>query len=132
MAPRRKKARLGAAGAAEISSGSGVTAVATSMGEVPKLQQDCMSILESMYELRHDNESKVHTQARGLLTPTDGLFPFPVTFGGTFQSIAERAFKQPEILMELAAKLAHDAGLLDAPDKDDFISEFCRINVPGP
>ena len=131
MPPRKKQRTLGGAAAAKsFASGSDTPLLATTVDALPKVQKDCLSILDSIYGLRHCQESMVYTEPRGLLTPEpNGLFSFPVCWGGTFKDIAQRAWSEPDKLLQLSTQLAFDAGFLDEADEDEFLQQFCKLDV---
>ena len=131
MPPRKKQRTLGGAAAAKsFASGSDTPLLATTVDALPKVQKDCLSMLDSIYGLRHCQESMVYTEPRGLLTPEpNGLFSFPVCWGGTFKDIAQRAWSEPDKLLQLSTQLAFDAGFLDEADEDEFLQQFCKLDV---
>ena len=131
MPPRkRQKTQSGAAAARNVAAGSETPLLATTVDGLPKVQKDCLSILDSIYGLRHCQESMVHQEPRGLLTPgQNGLFTFPVSWGGTFKDIAQRAWSEPDKLLQLSTQLAFDAGFLDEEDEDEFLHQFCKLDV---
>ena len=127
--PPRKRAR-GAAGALSVAAGSNTPAVATSYDAMTKLQKDCVSVVNSIYDLRHATPQSVYSEPQGLLVPTAaGVFEWPILWGGTFKDIAQRAFQQPEKILHMSAKLAHAVNLLDAPDEAEFCQQYCKLDV---
>ena len=97
--PPRKKQRLsgGKQQAASVAAGADTTAVAMSCDELPELMKSCLQVLEAMYSLRHADSSTIHLAEAGPLKPKDGLFEWPIAFGGTFKSIAQRAWADQRI-----------------------------------
>lgn len=128
--PPRKRLK-GATGAAVIVSGPNTPAVINNFEAVSKLQKDTLSIVNSIYELRHSSSKNVQLEPQGLLVPSDaGMFAWPVCHGGTFKDIAQRAWQQPEKLLQMSATLAHGCGLLDSPDEAELTQQFCKVDVP--
>eukprot|EP00435_Cladocopium_sp_Y103_P028417 s2323_g7.t1 len=120
---------IGAAAARSVAAGSETPLLITTVDALPKVQKDCLSILDSIYGLRHCQESEVHSEPRGLLTPeSNGLFSYPIGWGGTFKDIAQRAWSDPDQLLQLSAQLAFDAGFLDEASGDEFLQQFCKLD----
>lgn len=129
MPPARKRMRTAGAVAQNIAAGSDTQVLLSTASDTPKLQRDCLSILESVYQLRHFKASDVHSSDCGLLKVESGLYPWPILWGGTFKEIAQRCWESPDRVIEESAALAARVGLLDAKDPDEFVREFCKVDA---
>lgn len=128
--PPRKKLKTGAAAASSFAAGADTPMTVASMDDVPPIQRDCIAIFEAMVGLRHCHEGHIHSDARGPLVPSDGLLPFAVGWGGTLQDIAIRAFDSQDAFLDMSARLAHRVGLLESPDSDELLQQYCKLDVP--
>ncbi|CAK9005910.1 Uncharacterized protein SCF082_LOCUS8794 [Durusdinium trenchii] len=124
--------RTAGAVAQNIAAGSDTQVLLSTASDTPKLQRDCLSILESVYQLRHFKASDVHSSDCGLLKVESGLYPWPILWGGTFKEIAQRCWESPDRVIEESAALAARVGLLDAKDPDEFVREFCKVDAWPP
>ena len=132
MPPRpRKRPKTGAAGASALASGSHTPAPVSDVEHLADFQKACSVAVEFMYDLRRAKPSTLHLEERGPFKPVNGLFEWPVCHGGTFKEIAQRAWSDPDKLMSMSAKFASSIGLLDSEDPDEFVSQFCKLNVPS-
>lgn len=132
MPPRpRKRLKTGAGGASALASGSHTPAPVSDVEHLADFQKACSKAVEFMYDLRHAKPSTVHLEERGPFKPVNGLFEWPVCHGGTFKEIAQRAWSDPDKLLSMSAKFASSIGLLDSEDPDEFVSQFCKLNVPS-
>lgn len=122
--PPRKRYKASA-----VSSGAQTTAVAGAYQDLPKLQKDVVTLVENMFSLRHARQSDIHDTPKGLLVPENGLYPYPITWGGTFMEIAQKAWDEPDKLVRMSAELAYNAGMMDACDDDEFVQQFCKMDV---
>lgn len=129
--PPRKKQRLsgGKQQAASVAAGADTTAVAMSCDELPELMKSCLQVLEAMYSLRHADSSTIHLAEAGPLKPKDGLFEWPIAFGGTFKSIAQRAWADQDKLLELSAQIAFKAEFTQSGDVQEFVQQFCKMEA---
>ena len=127
--PPRKKVKGGALAQA-FAAGASTPVAASSLDALHQVQRDCMQIVEDIFALRHCTISDVHSEPQGLLTPgIDGLFPWPVTFGGTFKDIAQRAFRDAERLVSMSSEFAFNVGMLEVQDDAEFLQHFCKLDV---
>ena len=132
MPPRpRKRLKTGAGAASALASGSHTPAAVADVEQLTDFQKACSGTVEFMYDLRHAKPSAVYSEERGPFKPVDGLFEWPVCHGGTFKEIAQRAWSEPDRLLSMSAKFASSIGLLDSEDPDEFVGQFCKLNVPS-
>ena len=122
--PPRKKFKAGS-----VASGANTTTAAASFQELPQLQKDVLNLVEGMFGLRHARDSDIHEEPKNGLVPQNGLYPYPVNWGGTFVDIAQRAWQDPDQLIRMSADLAFKVGMMDANDDDEFIQQFCKMDV---
>ncbi len=129
--PPRKKQRVsgGKQVAASVASGADTTAVAMCCDDLPDLMKACLQVLEAMFSLRHADSSHIHLAEAGPLKPKDGIFEWPITFGGTFKSIAQRAWADPDRLLELSAQMAFKAEFTQSADVQEFVQQFCKMEA---
>ena len=123
MAPRKRLK------ASAVSSGAHTVASVANFHDLPKLQKDVLSIVDSMYGLRHASSADIHSEPKGLLVAEAGAYPFPICWGGTFIDIAQRVFTDTEKFVAESASLAFNLGLTDACDGDEFLQHFCKMDV---
>ncbi|CAK9100925.1 Uncharacterized protein SCF082_LOCUS47204 [Durusdinium trenchii] len=90
--------------------------------------RQALTILDDVHELRHYSSETVHLEPKSLLKPVDGAFPWPICSGGTFKDIAQRAWADPERLIEMSACFCHKAGLVESADKEEFVQQFCKLD----
>lgn len=127
--PPRKRQKTGRQGADALSSGASAPVVATAFDDIPKIMRQALTILDDVHELRHYSSETVHLEPKSLLKPVDGAFPWPICSGGTFKDIAQRAWADPERLIEMSACFCHKAGLVESADKEEFVQQFCKLDV---
>ena len=60
-----------------------------------------------------------------------GLYESPICWGGTFKDIAQRAWSDPDKLMEMSASFCQKMGLIDSADTNEFVQQFCKLDVTG-
>ena len=130
--PPRKRARLAAAKlAVDVSAGAQTCAVATQADDVPEIMKTVSNLMDSVYTLRHHDSKTIHHEAIGLLVPEDGSLPWPICFGGTYKEIAQRAWTEPERLIDMSAELACRVGLSESADSTEFAQQFCKVEASG-
>lgn len=131
MPPRpKKRQRVSGAHAADAATtGVDVAAVPTSMTAAPPVMQKALAMVDAMFELRHATEKTLHMQPVGCLTPKDGTFHFPLSFGGTFVQISQRAWTDADKLLEESTQLASMVGFLDGADVNEFLHNFCKMQA---
>lgn len=123
MAPRKRLK------ASAVSSGAQTTGPIANFQDLPKLQKDVLSIVDSMYALRHASSADIHSEPKGLLVAEAGAYPFAVCWGGTFIDIAQRVFTDTDSFVAESASLTYKLGLMDASDEDEFLQHFCKMDV---
>ena len=79
--------------------------------------------------MRHASQDALYEANLGPLQPKNGIYPWPIQHGGTFIEIAQRAWAEPERLLELSTRLAHKTQLLESEDPNDFLHQFCKLEV---
>ena len=106
MAPKKKPR----------TSGAKSTTASTLSGLTP-LHQACLKSIDEWYDLRHNTETNYTT-----------MHAPPISFGGHFKGIAQRAWADPAGLINKSLMLCKRSGLVD--DKctlDDFGSHYLRV-----
>ncbi|CAK9052607.1 unnamed protein product [Durusdinium trenchii] len=126
--PKSLRQKTGRQGADALSSGASAPVVATAFDDIPKIMRQALTILDDVHELRHYSSETVHLEPKSLLKPVDGAFPWPICSGGTFKDIAQRAWADPERLIEMSACFRHKAGLVESADKEEFVQQFCKLD----
>ena len=126
--PPRKRQRVSISSKAldSVVAGNDTPGVPMTMDAVPNLMKTALGIVDLMYSLRHSTEKTIHLSDMGGLSPKDGLYTWPVGFGGTFKQIAQRAWSNPEKLMEMSCDLAVKCGFSDATDNLEFMQQWCK------
>ena len=122
--PPRKKLKASA-----IASGAQTTTSVSAFQDLPKLQRDALAIVDTMFGLRHADPSLIHDAPKGLLVPENGEMPFPITWGGTFVQIAQKAWAEPDKLLAMSSEFACGVGLLDAGDADELVQQYCKMDA---
>lgn len=156
MAPRKKLRVTGpdvggpAVVAGDIAADS---SVAHSINAVPLLQKSVCQCVELMYQVRHGLAVKAvapgapdecETMSVSSATPTvtsegqcalpemdeHGRYPFPISDGGTFMVIAQRAQAERDWFLSESAALLHAAGLLSNNDPLELAQEYLSPGDP--
>ena len=147
--PPRKKLKVAATssgGAALARSLVSEAPIAAALGVVPALQKDVCYCLEAIYNLRDgahlEGDSKVaqtvddrSSVASGdtkastapLVVDEMGLWPFPVSDGGTFIDVCQRAQANREWLIKESTHMVFQAGIIEHDDIVDFQEQFLTI-----
>ena len=130
MPPRKKaKSNSGAKYAAEVVAGAHQTSIVSSMDDLPPIMKTVVDMVDGIHSLRHCESTTLHLDSLGFLMAKDGAYPWPITYGGTFRHIAQRACQEPEKLIEMSAGLASKIGLCDTPDPDEFLQQYCKMEA---
>lgn len=127
MPPRKKAKAKHVVG--NVVSGPDTVATPTSITEAPGLIKTTLAIIEDMFNLRRADEKRIHTEPLSHLQPKDGVFSWPVMHGGTFKQIAQRAWSNPDQLIDLSASLTNKIGFTESGDPAEFLQEFCKMEA---
>ena len=130
--PPKKKVRGGAGAAKAFASGENTRAIAKDMESVCPLMHAVNACIDSMYSLRHRKSGDVATECLPELPLQDsgGKYVWPINEGGTFKDIAQRAWKDPDVLLNESWEMLLAAGLLDPDSTSSTLKEkFCTIEA---
>ena len=140
MPPQRRKSTKNLLGAAAAPVGSAAVAqsdvpMPSSMNLVGPLQRDVALCVELMYSLRHGLQTKRPLESEpdecellsGVPVPgDDGAYPFPLSEGGTFMEIAQRAQfnDKGKWLLKESAEMCYAAGFLETADPEELKEKY--------
>ena len=147
MPPRKKLKVAGNGGAAVARSIASEAPIATALGVVPPLQKDVCFCVEAIYNLR--DGARPEDAVGGTVTMDDrastasgdtkastvpplmpdemGVWPFPVSDGGTFIDVCQRAQANREWLIQESAQMVFQAGIIEQNDVVEFQDQFLSV-----
>lgn len=130
--PPKKKVRSGAGPVKAIASGEQSRAIAKDVESVCPLMRAVNVCIDSMYSLRHKKPGDVATESLPELSLQDsgGKYVWPINEGGTFKHIAQRAWSEPDRLVNDAWEMLRASGILDPDSTPATLKEkFCTIEA---
>ena len=129
MPPRKRARTSGSKLATDVVAGASQASIATSMDDLPPIMKIVGELVDGMHSVRHADSATLHLDGLGPLAAKDGVLPWPVMHGGTFRQIAQRAWQDPEKLIEMSASVACKVGLCDTADPVEFQQQFCKVEA---